>query len=843
MKLNKKILVFSALVTGIVAIGSGGFNGAFAQGAEKQAVVINPTSNWAVTKISQGKSSDPYCTLVRQYEGGEVLTLGQNLDEEYSIAIDFQKPKFDPEDSYSLTLQPGPGQLRAYEMMPASPSAMVVRLGWDDSFLSALIDSQLLVTKIDEEEYSFAFPDFVSGEKDLSACMEALKNPDKSSADTVVASNQPSLVKEKTPEKKKEIPVAKKIDTKEDVKTKQPASIAKTQVSKAVPNNVVSNTSSKAGNMEINKLASSLSAVQADKIKLESELEKIKSEKMKIVSELASVKEQNKTLNVALKQGQQKNEEQKKKIDISAKAEMDKMNEELSRLAKQNADLTAERETLKISLAEEKKKNVSLQKAVSSNENTDETSKLKSEIEKLVIEKNSLINDLEESKAKLANKVVSNAVENSSKESLLENQAKIEELKKELEKSKSEISLKEKEIADMAQKNNEAETKENSEIQARIAKLEEENKKLVAENKKFYEDAKKARASIDEAKVELGNVTLKKVKKLEDKLEAAMADNISLSKQVDELTRMQDEVATGVSDSDWNLEKATRRYNASEKEVRRLGKLLEQQRGSCRAEAKELEGMLFDPAVASEEQRKKLSDLEMELADAKRLLAQKGIASNERVISGGDRKATALSQMPAVPVATMPRAPAEKVERVSSVGTSSISNASPRIKKSSKLVVTPEPATISRVKKTVKSVSRASSFGQAELQSIISKAGIGAGSVSSTGTNTYRWNAQNISGFAEISPKSKVGDVVQFAQNYINKQRSRCKGDFASVPGTMGAGKSTYELACIGGNTSTSSSLVFFEKDGDVVVMAHQASAEDMDSAMDARDKVASQIK
>jgi hypothetical protein len=92
-------------------------------------------------------------------------------------------------------------------------------------------------------------------------------------------------------------------------------------------------------------------------------------------------------------------------------------------------------------------------------------------------------------------------------------------------------------------------------------------------------------------------------------------------------------------------------------------------------------------------------------------------------------------------------------------------------------------------------------------------------------------------------PKSQAGDVVQYAQGYINQPRARCKGDFASVPGSMGSGKATYEIACVGGNASTSSSLVFFEQKGSVAMIAHQTSADDMDVAMDARDKVAAQIR
>ena len=64
------------------------------------------------------------------------------------------------------------------------------------------------------------------------------------------------------------------------------------------------------------------------------------------------------------------------------------------------------------------------------------------------------------------------------------------------------------------------------------------------------------------------------------------------------------------------LKKATMRYNEAEREIKRLGMLLEQQRTIHRQEKVELEQMLFDPAVTEEKQRQRLSELETRLAMA-----------------------------------------------------------------------------------------------------------------------------------------------------------------------------------------------------------------------------------
>jgi len=49
-----------------------------------------------------------------------------------------------------------------------------------------------------------------------------------------------------------------------------------------------------------------------------------------------------------------------------------------------------------------------------------------------------------------------------------------------------------------------------------------------------------------------------------------------------------------------------------------------------------------------------------------------------------------------------------------------------------------------------------------------------------------------------------------------------------------------FEIACIGPSRSTSSSVIFKQKGSDVVAISHEASAENMDMAMDARDRIAS---
>jgi myosin heavy subunit len=69
-----------------------------------------------------------------------------------------------------------------------------------------------------------------------------------------------------------------------------------------------------------------------------------------------------------------------------------------------------------------------------------------------------------------------------------------------------------------------------------------------------------------------------------------------------------------IAGGNWDLEQATRRYQESQREIRRLGALLEQDRVKCQQEKKDIEYMLFDPEVAKPAQITMLNSLEDQVA-------------------------------------------------------------------------------------------------------------------------------------------------------------------------------------------------------------------------------------
>lgn len=88
---------------------------------------------------------------------------------------------------------------------------------------------------------------------------------------------------------------------------------------------------------------------------------------------------------------------------------------------------------------------------------------------------------------------------------------------------------------------------------------------------------------------------------------------------------------TSVSSENWNLEKASMRYNEAEKEIKRLAEQLRKERAQSAEEKKQLESMLFDPAVTDQKQIAKLADMEEQLRAAQTELANQRRTYEERL--------------------------------------------------------------------------------------------------------------------------------------------------------------------------------------------------------------------
>lgn len=86
-----------------------------------------------------------------------------------------------------------------------------------------------------------------------------------------------------------------------------------------------------------------------------------------------------------------------------------------------------------------------------------------------------------------------------------------------------------------------------------------------------------------------------------------------------------------VSSNNWNLEKATMKFNESERQIMRLGRKLQSQKAQCQAEKASLETMLFDPELTNQQQLVTLTSLETELDAAKTDLFRQQRQYEERI--------------------------------------------------------------------------------------------------------------------------------------------------------------------------------------------------------------------
>lgn len=155
-------------------------------------------------------------------------------------------------------------------------------------------------------------------------------------------------------------------------------------------------------------------------------------------------------------------------------------------------------------------------------------------------------------------------------------------------------------------------------LQARIQELSVQNSKLQSDLMSAQASAATASAvSAD------GSISLSQLRSVEAQLQSVEKERDSLRSQIDKMGEGQENNLLKLSGSDWNLEQATRRYNEAEREIRRLGSQLQQARTQCNAEKKEIEYMLFDPEIATQQQISKLMTLETEVNASKEALARK----------------------------------------------------------------------------------------------------------------------------------------------------------------------------------------------------------------------------
>lgn len=147
-----------------------------------------------------------------------------------------------------------------------------------------------------------------------------------------------------------------------------------------------------------------------------------------------------------------------------------------------------------------------------------------------------------------------------------------------------------------------------------LAKLQSEN----ADLKQAIADLKTApKASTSVAAVSDDEVNKLRAdnRKLNNELDLVKTEKSTLQTQATNLQKDLESKQLKMSGGSWDLEQATRRYQESQREIVRLGSIIQAQDVKCANEKKDIEYMLFDPAIATKAQIAMLNSMEDQIKE------------------------------------------------------------------------------------------------------------------------------------------------------------------------------------------------------------------------------------
>lgn len=816
-----RTLLLSGVVFGSVTMLSAA---SWAQMAPK--IIYNPQGEWAVTRVAaKGPGKEPYCTMARRFTDNVILTFARNAKEEASLAMDFQPNTLAKGQSYYVTLATGANEKRAFDVIPVSDKAMVIRLGQDPAFHNALAQSGKLDIDVAGLQFEFNVPDMAKGHQDMSGCVTSIVEP---------AAGEPM---------------------------QQAQAVA---VGKPAPEAVLMAPASKVTSPQIP------APVMHDAQ----------------LGEMEALREENMRLKSALERERREYEDRFMK-EGSGSSQVSEVMEKLKLLEKENGDLKYQLADAR-SMANAKPAAPATPSCPAVSDNTAQAAELS-----LLREENARL------KADIA----------SQKTAMIE-----------LEMKSKSVSA--------------GDDKKSALDMATITRLQSRVDELMSQNSELQSSLMSAQAAASTASAAPAGetISLSQLRSVEQQLRLVETERDTLRSQIEKMNAGKEETLVNLSGSDWNLEQATRRYNEAEREIRRLGTQLEQSRAKCTAEKKDIEYMLFDPEIATQEQISKLMTLETELNAAKAELSRKDTEVSER-ISSYEQQITALQGQVEVEKSAVSnqmslevaRAIAEKndvTQRLSQVesekmaleqklaaaiqpaagapyeGADNISIERDVAVPRAVDVVSVDPVSTERragyvsareegiagqpIALAPKSAVSADSFVPTEdivapvvaqalpvaqkvvqntnlvtaeaLSGLLRQAGVALSSdvtkvekASGPAQVAYSWDASGLFGSAEQKTMDRPEQFQTMVNQYLEKTKARCNGDFAASPvpaaDVAGMQVSSYEIACISpeGNGATAA-LVFYGQNGLFTTVAHEAGMDTMDMAMDARDRVISSL-
>lgn len=378
---------------------------------------------------------------------------------------------------------------------------------------------------------------------------------------------------------------------------------------------------------------------------------------------------------------------------------------------------------------------------------------------------------------------------------------------------------------------------------ATITRLKERVTALESENTEM----KNQTALAQPAAAGVEAITLSQLRSIESQLSAAEGERDRLAQELDAIRQGKADSRLDIAADNWNLEQATRRFNEAEREIRRLGMQLEQERSQCVAEKKEIEYKLFDPAIATREQIAKVADLEKKLEQATAQIEMRA-TEDGRMVSSAEQQAPAAYEVSySGGFQGNPDAAAGIAAIEPASGDYSAEAYEPGIIEQTKLDSPP----VSGLAAT------AGLMTASDIKSMLGAAGIESpggiksiGAATEKGAAAFSWESSGVFGSAEQKRMDGAQKLEPLVKQYLDKTRERCQGEFAAVPvlseqDVNGQGVASYEIACVSqdSKSSASASILFHAHDGLFTTIANEASVDGMETAMDMRDRLLALVR
>ncbi len=759
-------------------------------------------TGWSTTKVATAGQT-PYCAVSRRIDN-TTLTIGRTTAGQSSLAIDMPGANLDPSQSYRVSIRPGRAERLEIETRPINTQTLVLNVDKAVDLTVAFREDSTLLVEYLGRTISLNLPDWSRAADDLSACLSGLNALQSKVAPVPAKDTQPKI---KAPVATSAVPAVPAVPV---------APVVSAPVVDDSPRLAVMNE-------ENRKLRDELALVRGAQEKATAAIYAERDQLLAQVQTLQIDLDRTK----ALQQSVSASASEKLRTSTDQVAQISTMRAEIVSLRGQlntarqspvgdNAAFDAEKSTLKAELASlrDQLKAAHQTPAVAPATLDAEKSALTTERDRLARENTTLQQQLTGQKSqvadvkKLADEIAKLKVEKGTLETKLDtamearpkqtatNEAATASLEAELTELKVQLDL----------YKNKPKSPEMADLQRRMEMLSAENVKLRA-------DLTSATTSDSEVKVAVAAEA-----PLRQQLRTLVAENGELKAKVDELGKLldgkqnqQDKTLIGAAGKDWDLEKATRRLQETERDVQRLSLSMRTTKEQCEAEKKQIEYMLFDPKLAKDGQIALLNSLEDQIAE---LRAIKGVPPPAPTVAVESKSAMAKATPilegtitpPAVSAEPLPAVGGGEVADVKSAGATAFTN-----------LLRDAGVTLSKSMVPVPK----NPFGPGKA---------------------WAYESGELAGLAVEQAAIKPDKFDGVAKTQMARLKSTCKGDFAFQPAAdqtkMGLKYIAYDAACIHGADSTSAAVLFFQRNGAFNIISYEVGPDSMSKAMEARDRL-----